>query len=75
MHILAFGDSLTAGYGLPADKSFAAQLEQRLRDEGLDVRVTNAIRRAAGWPAWTGPWRIRPTWSSSNSAPMTACAA
>lgn len=42
MHILAFGDSLTAGYGLPADKSFAAQLEERLRDEGLPVRVTNA---------------------------------
>jgi acyl-CoA thioesterase-1 len=42
MHILAFGDSLTAGYGLPADKSFAAQLEQRLLDQGRDVRVTNA---------------------------------
>jgi len=42
MHILAFGDSLTAGYGLPADKSFAAQLEKRLRDEGRPVRVTNA---------------------------------
>lgn len=42
MHILAFGDSLTAGYGLPADQSFAAQLERRLRDMGHDVRVTNA---------------------------------
>ena len=42
MHILAFGDSLTAGYGLPADQSFAAQLERRLRDMGRDVRVTNA---------------------------------
>lgn len=42
MHILAFGDSLTAGYGLSADKSFAAQLEQRLLDQGRDVRVTNA---------------------------------
>jgi acyl-CoA thioesterase-1 len=42
MHILAFGDSLTAGYGLPANQSFAAQLEQRLLDMGRDVRVTNA---------------------------------
>ena len=41
-HILAFGDSLTAGYNLPPAKSFAAQLEQRLRERGRAVRVTNA---------------------------------
>jgi acyl-CoA thioesterase-1 len=41
-HILAFGDSLTAGYNLPPSESFAAQLEQRLRDQGRKVRVTNA---------------------------------
>jgi acyl-CoA thioesterase-1 len=41
-HILAFGDSLTAGYNLPSDKSFAAQLEQRLLEQGRAVRVTNA---------------------------------
>lgn len=46
-HILAFGDSLTAGYNLPPSKSFAAQLEQRLLDQrlpdqGRRVRVTNA---------------------------------
>jgi len=41
-HILAFGDSLTAGYNLPPSKSFAAQLEQRLLDQGHRVRVTNA---------------------------------
>jgi len=42
MHILAFGDSLTAGYGLPASQSFASQLEKRLLDMGQPVRVTNA---------------------------------
>ena len=41
VHILAFGDSLTAGY-MPASQSFAAQLEKRLIDEGRSVRVTNA---------------------------------
>ena len=41
-HILAFGDSLTAGYNLPSDKSFATQLEQRLLEQGRAVRVTNA---------------------------------
>lgn len=42
MHILAFGDSLTAGYGLAPSESFAARLEARLRDQGRAVRVTNA---------------------------------
>jgi acyl-CoA thioesterase-1 len=42
VHILAFGDSLTAGYNLPADQSFAAQLELSLRNQGRSVRVTNA---------------------------------
>ena len=42
IHILAFGDSLTAGYGLPAAESFATQLEKRLQDAGRAVRVTNA---------------------------------
>jgi len=40
--ILAFGDSLTAGFGLPRDKGFAPQLEAALRKRGLDANVINA---------------------------------
>lgn len=40
--ILAFGDSLTAGYGLAAADGFTAQLERTLRERGLDVVVKNA---------------------------------
>jgi acyl-CoA thioesterase-1 len=40
--IVALGDSLTAGYGLPASEALPAQLENRLRAEGFNVRVRNA---------------------------------
>jgi len=40
--ILAFGDSLTSGYGLPAEKSFPARLQAKLRADGIDARVVNA---------------------------------
>lgn len=40
--ILAFGDSLTAGYGLPSDASFAAQLQRALRRTRPATRVLNA---------------------------------
>lgn len=40
--VLAFGDSLTAGYGLAAGQSFPAQLQSALRKQGLSVRVHNA---------------------------------
>lgn len=40
--ILAFGDSLTEGYGLTREDSFASQLESRLIHMGYDVKVINA---------------------------------
>jgi acyl-CoA thioesterase-1 len=40
--IVAFGDSLTAGLGVPASQTYPALLEQRLQREGYDVRVINA---------------------------------
>lgn len=40
--IVAFGDSLTAGYGLAQDQAFPAQLQQALRARGQEVKVVNA---------------------------------
>ena len=42
VHILAFGDSLTAGYGLPRGQGFAPQLEDTLRRNGIRAYVTDA---------------------------------
>ena len=43
IQILAFGDSLTAGYGLGPGEGFTDQLQTWLRDrEGLRVHITNA---------------------------------
>lgn len=41
-NILVFGDSLSAGYGIPADKSWPALLDGRLQKEQLPWRVVNA---------------------------------
>ena len=40
--IVAFGDSLTAGFGVPADQTYPARLGERLKREGYDYRVVNA---------------------------------
>ena len=42
VHVLAFGDSLTAGYGLQPGQGFAPQLEDTLRRNGVAAHVTNA---------------------------------
>ena len=81
VRILAFGDSLTAGSGLPRHEGFVPQLEAWLHAHGApDATVINAgvsgetTRRRAG--ADRRP-RSAPTStrSSSSSAPTTCCAA
>ncbi|WP_202395942.1 arylesterase [Stappia sediminis] len=42
LKIVAFGDSLTAGYGLPPAEAFPVQLQKALAEKGLDVEVVNA---------------------------------
>ena len=42
LRITAFGDSLTAGYGLPASASFPAQLQKALEMTGRKIVIENA---------------------------------
>ncbi len=42
LRIVAFGDSLTAGYGLPIDAAFPAKLEQALAAKGIATEIANA---------------------------------
>jgi acyl-CoA thioesterase-1 len=58
--VLAFGDSLTAGYGLDQGLGFAPQLEAMLRRHGIKAEVVDGASR---------------TWSCSSLGPTTCCAA
>jgi acyl-CoA thioesterase-1 len=40
--IVAFGDSLTAGFGVAPEEAYPVRLEERLRREGYAYRVVNA---------------------------------
>ena len=42
LKIVAFGDSLTAGYGLQAKDAFPAKLERALQAKGMRVEIENA---------------------------------
>ena len=59
VHVLAFGDSLTTGYGLPQGQGFVPQLEDSLRRNGVAARVTNG--GVSGNTA--GQARARLTWT------------
>lgn len=42
VRIVAFGDSATAGYLVPHDEAYPAQLQRALRTKGYDVEISNA---------------------------------
>jgi len=42
IHIVAFGDSLTSGFGIRQKDAFSVQLQKALKERGHNVRVTNA---------------------------------
>ena len=66
--VLAFGDSLFAGYGLSSpDQSYPAQLEQALRAGGHNVRVANA--GVSGDTTAAGLQRLAFTLDSQSAKP------
>ena len=73
VHILAFGDSLTAGYGLPPGQGFAPQLEDVLRRNGVRAFVTNG--GVSGDTAAAGRRRLAWTLDGLNRKPDLAIVA
>lgn len=41
-HLMVYGDSLVAGYGLAQEQSFPSQLQAKLDALGLDIKISNA---------------------------------
>jgi acyl-CoA thioesterase I len=64
--IVALGDSLTAGYGLPPSAAFPAQLEQALKAKGYLVTIANA--GVSGDTAEMGLARLNQSISNSTDA-------
>ncbi|MGZ8307240.1 MAG: arylesterase, partial [Allosphingosinicella sp.] len=73
VHVLAFGDSLTAGYGLPPGLGFVPQLEDMLRRNGVRAFVTNA--GVSGNTAAQGRARLKWTLDGLKAKPDLAIVA
>ncbi|MXO64924.1 arylesterase [Altererythrobacter endophyticus] len=69
-HILAFGDSLFAGYGVDPEESYPARLERALRAKGVNARITNA--GVSGDTSAAGAQRIAFVLSGQDVAPDLA---
>lgn len=65
--ILAFGDSLFAGYNLEDGESYPARLEAALRARGIDARVANA--GVSGDTTAAGRQRLAFTLDAQERAP------
>ncbi|WP_324826847.1 arylesterase [Qipengyuania zhejiangensis] len=66
-HILAFGDSLFAGYGIGRESSYPALLEDALRAKGINARITNA--GISGETSGAGAQRLAYTLDAQDPAP------
>ncbi|HEX8620483.1 MAG TPA: arylesterase [Allosphingosinicella sp.] len=73
VHVLALGDSLTAGYGLPPGLGFAPQLQAALRRNGLRAFVADA--GVSGNTAAQGRARLAWTLAGLRSKPDLAIVA
>ena len=76
IHVLAFGDSLTTGYGLPQGQGFAPQLEDTLRRNGVAARVAhggvsgNTASQARARLPWTLPVLVAGMLAAPNLGPQ-----
>ena len=70
VHVLAFGDSLMAGYGLPSNQGFAPQLEDTLRRNGVRAHVMNAA--VSGNTTANGRARVKWTLDGLKAKPDLA---
>lgn len=73
VHVLALGDSLTAGFGLPPGQGFAPQLEAALRRNGVRAFVTDA--GVSGNTAAQGRARLKWTLDGLRTKPDLAIVA
>ncbi len=64
--LLVYGDSLSAGYGLPTDKAWVSLLAERLKQQQIDYTVANAS--ITGETTLGGVKRINATLSQHQPA-------
>lgn len=65
--ILAFGDSLFAGYGIGREHSYPAKLEAALRAQGINAVITNAA--ISGETSGAGAQRLKFTLDAQEEKP------